>query len=100
MLTSMTDEASGYTKITVSLPTADLSAAKALVADGGAKSVSGLLADALRMKLSKQRDLALLDAMTGGQPLPHDALTWAARVLGVPEIAERILEDNHGRIAS
>jgi hypothetical protein len=100
MLVGMTD---GYTKITVSLPSKDVEQAKAMVAGGGAKSVSALVADALHAKLSREQDLALLHDMTGGEPIPDEALAWAANVLGVPEVIPALLGEEpaqRGRIAS
>jgi Arc/MetJ-type ribon-helix-helix transcriptional regulator len=76
----------GFTKVTVTIPTASVERARAVVAAGGAKSVSALVSDALQARLAREASLSRLDVLMGGEPIPEEALAWAAKALGVGEV--------------
>lgn len=70
-------------RVTVSMPAEQAASMRAVVAAGGAESVSAYVAGAVRDRLARDRALAALDDLWG--PLPEMALTWArARLGGAP----------------
>ncbi|SHJ91942.1 hypothetical protein SAMN05443637_10191 [Pseudonocardia thermophila] len=69
-------------RVTVSLPTELLDAARRAVATGAAESVSAFVADAVRAHVARARGLAELERVFGGPP-PADVLEAVRRDLGV-----------------
>ncbi len=69
-------------RVTVSLPSELLQAARDAVAAGTAASVSAFVADALRSQVARSRGLAELERVFGGPP-PQDVLDVVRRDLGL-----------------
>ena len=70
-------------RVTVSLPSEVLAAARGAVAAGEAESVSAYVAQALTARQSKAQALATLDEVLGGRP-PVTALNEVRAQLGLP----------------
>ena len=69
-------------RVTVSLPSELLQAARDAVAAGTAASVSAFVADAVRSHVARSRGLAELERVFGGPP-PQDVLDVVRRDLGL-----------------
>lgn len=74
-------------RVTVSLPSGVLADARAAVAAGAAKSLSTLVADALRAQLSRAQALTELERVLGGPP-PREAREAVRRDLGLGPVPE------------
>lgn len=70
-------------RISVTLPPEIVASARSAVAAGAADSISAYVADALRLRLARDRDLAALARALGGPP-PQDAIETVRRDLGLP----------------
>ncbi len=70
-------------RISVSLPPEIVASARSAVAAGAADSISAYVADALRLRLARDRDLAALARALGGPP-PQKAIDAVRRDLGLP----------------
>lgn len=70
-------------RISVTLPPDVVASARSAVAAGAADSMSAYVADALRLRLTRDRDLAALARALGGPP-PQDAIDAVRRDLGLP----------------
>lgn len=69
-------------RLSVTLPPEIVAGARNAVAAGAADSVSAYVAEALRLRLARERDLEVLSRAFGGPP-SRDALAAARRNLGV-----------------
>lgn len=70
-------------RISVTLPPEVVASARSAVAAGAAASISAYVADALRLRLARDRDLTALAGALGGPP-PQDAIDAVRRDLGLP----------------
>jgi Arc/MetJ-type ribon-helix-helix transcriptional regulator len=80
----MTEPAgSEYVKLSVSLPADAAADLRAAVEHGAAPSVSAFVAAAVEERLRRAETLRRIADLSGGTPLPADAVAWARRTLGV-----------------
>lgn len=70
-------------RVTVSLPADVAAAARQAVESGGAPSVSAYVAGAVQARLARERALAELATVFGGQP-PAEALAAVRRDFALP----------------
>lgn len=70
-------------RISVTLPPDLVAEARGAVAAGAADSMSAFVADALRSRLRRDRDLAALVRVFGGPP-PREVIDAVRRDLGLP----------------
>ncbi len=70
-------------RISVTLPPDLVADARGAVAAGAADSMSAFVADAVRSRLRRDRDLAALARVLGGPP-PREAIDAVRRNLGLP----------------
>ena len=74
-------------RISVTLPPDVIADARDAVAAGAAESMSAYVAEAMRSRLRRDRDLADLARVLGGPP-PRDAIDAVRRDLGLPPLPE------------
>ena len=74
-------------RISIELPTEQLAQLRRLVADGDADSISAYVAEAVRLRLYRDRSLTELKELFDrkGQSPGEEHLAWARGVLGVGE---------------
>lgn len=70
-------------RISVTLPPDLVADARSAVAAGAADSMSAFVADAVRSRLQRDRDLAALGRVLGGPP-PREVIDAVRRDLGLP----------------